>query len=93
MSQSVASTVSTLESLDTDVRAEVRRLGVDPLTDVDAVRRFARTAVHAHDQLSLSGVVRPVDDPEAVVDELVARVAGFGPLQGYLDDPRYALGL
>ena len=85
--QSVASTASTLEALDTDVRAEVRRRGVDPLTDVDAVRRFARTAVHAHDQLSLSGVVRPVDDVELMVDELVARVAGFGPLQGYLDDP------
>ncbi len=78
---------SALELLDADVRLEVRRSGVDPLTDVDAVRRFARSAVSAHDQRSLSGVVRPVDDPDAVVDELVARVAGFGPLQRYLDDP------
>lgn len=78
---------SALELLDADVRDEVRRSGVDPLTEVDAVRRFARSAVVAHDQRSLSGVVRPVDDPDAVVDELVARVAGFGPLQRYLDDP------
>ncbi|MDQ3481606.1 MAG: Flp pilus assembly complex ATPase component TadA [Actinomycetota bacterium] len=85
--QSVASAASTLEALDGDVRSEVRRRGVDPLTDVDAVRRFARTAVLAHDQLSLSGVVRPVQDAELMVDELVARVAGFGPLQRYLDDP------
>jgi pilus assembly protein CpaF len=78
---------SALELLDADVRDEVRRSGVDPLTEVDAVRRFARSAVVAHDQRSLSGVVRPVDDPDAMVDELVARVAGFGPLQRYLDDP------
>jgi pilus assembly protein CpaF len=76
-----------VELLDTEVREEVRRSGVDPLVDVDAVRRFARVAVAGHDQRSLSGVVRPVDDPDAVVDELVARVAGFGPLQRYLDDP------
>ena len=76
-----------LDSLDADVREEVRRHGVDPQTDVDAVRRFAQTAVRDHDQRSLSGVVRPVEDPDRAVDELVARVAGFGPLQRYLDDP------
>ena len=32
-------------------------------------------------------MVRPVDDADEMVDELVARVAGFGPLQRYLDDP------
>ena len=84
---SLADNASALDALDADVRGEVRRSGVDPLTDVDAVRRFARTAVIAHDQRSLSGIVRPVENPDAVVDELVARVAGFGPLQRYLDDP------
>jgi pilus assembly protein CpaF len=78
---------SAIDTLDADVRDEVRRRGVDPLVDVEAVRRFAVSAVRAYDQRSLSGVVRPVDDPERVVDELVARVAGFGPLQRYLDDP------
>ncbi len=76
-----------IDLLDSDVRDEVRRLGVDPLTDVEAVRRFALAAVQSHDQRSLTGVVRPVADPDQVVDELVARVAGFGPLQRYLDDP------
>ncbi len=81
------SSAAEIEQLDDVVRDEVRRQGVDPLTDVETVRRFAQSAVRAHDQRSLSGVVRPVDDPEVVVDELVARVAGFGPLQPYLDDP------
>jgi pilus assembly protein CpaF len=76
-----------LDALDAAVRDEVRRQGVDPLTDVAAVRRFAQTAVRVHDQRSLSGVVRPIDDPDRTVDELVARVAGFGPLQPFLDDP------
>lgn len=76
-----------LDSLDDDVRAEVRRLGVDPLADVEAVRQLASAAVSAHDTASLTGVVRPLDDPEAAIGELVARVAGFGPLQRHLDDP------
>ena len=82
-----------VELLDAEVREEVRRSGVDPLVDADAVRRFARSAVAGHDQRSVSGVVRPVDDPDAVVEELVARVAGFGPLQRYLDDPRMPVGI
>ncbi|MBA2774729.1 MAG: CpaF family protein [Nocardioidaceae bacterium] len=76
-----------IEALDADVRDEVRRSGIDPLTQVETVRRFAQSVVRAHDDRSLSGAVRPLDDPERMVAELVARVAGFGPLQAYLDDP------
>jgi pilus assembly protein CpaF len=82
-----------VERLDAEVRDEVRRSGVDPLVDVETVRRFARTAVAEHDQRSLSGSVRPVADRDAMVEELVARVAGFGPLQRYLDDPKVATGI
>jgi pilus assembly protein CpaF len=82
-----------VDLLDAEVREEVRRSGEDPLMDTEAVRRFARTAVDGRDHRSLSGVVRPVDDPDAVVEELVARVAGFGPLQRYLDDPSIAGGI
>src|SRR6476661_3100404 len=48
---------------------------------------MATTAVGAHDERSLTGVVAPVPDIDAVVGELVARVSGFGPLQPFLDDP------
>lgn len=81
------STPPAIDTLDADVRDEVRRSGIDPLTQVETVRRFAQSAVRAHDDRSLSGAVRPLDDPERMVAELVARVAGFGPLQAYLDDP------
>ena len=82
-----AVTTPAFELLDADVREQVRRSGIDPLTEVETVRRLAQSAVRAHDDRSLSGTVRPVEDPERVVAELIARVAGFGPLQRYLDDP------
>ncbi len=86
-SPGLADGAAALDLLDQDVRAEIRRRGVDPLTDVESVRAFARSAVRAHDQRSLTGIVRPVEDPERAVDDLVNRVSGFGPLQPYLDDP------
>ncbi|TYL50173.1 CpaF family protein [Nocardioides sp. BGMRC 2183] len=73
--------------LDAVLRAAVRREGLDPQHEVAAVRRIAGTLVREHDERSLTGVVAPVGDPDALVTELVARVAGFGPLQPLLDDP------
>lgn len=73
--------------LDQHVRDAVRRDGVDPQAESAHVRRIAEQVVRAHDERSLTGVVTPVADAEATIDELVARVAGFGPLQRFLDDP------
>lgn len=75
-----------VERLDEELRAVVRRDGIDPQNEVVAVRRLATGLVRAHDERSLTGVVAPVADSEALVAELVARVAGFGPLQPFLDD-------
>ena len=76
-----------VEILDARVREVVRRDGVDPQAEVGLVRRIAEETVRAHDERSLTGQVAPVPDQHAMVRELVARVAGFGPLQPYLDDP------
>jgi pilus assembly protein CpaF len=76
-----------IESLDAALRNAVRSEGVDPQRDAAVVRRLAGQVVAEHDQRSLTGVVPPVGDVDAAVDELVARVSGFGPLQRYLDDP------
>jgi pilus assembly protein CpaF len=76
-----------VEALDATVRELVRREGVDPQRDVDVVRRIADRVVREHDERSLTGMVSPVVDVEALVGDLVARVAGFGPLQVFLDDP------
>src|SRR3954451_16838843 len=75
-----------IETLDADLRAVVRAEGVDPQRDASVVRRLAARVVGDHDQRSLTGAVLPVLDPDAVIEELVARVSGFGALQRYLDD-------
>jgi pilus assembly protein CpaF len=79
--------VDLVGDLDQQLRAAVRREGVDPQLDAGRVRRLAEEVVRAHDERSLTGVVVPVPDPVGVVGELVARVSGFGPLQRFLDDP------
>jgi pilus assembly protein CpaF len=76
-----------VDLLDAQVREVVRRDAVDPLVDPGSVRRIAERVVSEHDQRSLTGAVAPVEDQCVVVEELLARVAGFGPLQRYLDDP------
>ncbi|CUR56660.1 Type II secretion system protein E [metagenome] len=76
-----------VRQLDGQVRERVRREGVDPQRESVVVRRIAEDVVRDHDQLSLTGAVAPVADDDVMVGELVARVAGFGPLQPFLDDP------
>ena len=76
-----------IESLDSALRAAVRTEAVDPQRDAVLVRRLAERVVADHDHRSLTGAVLPVGDHDAVVEELVARVSGFGALQRYLDDP------
>ena len=88
MSLTYAAThTETIETLDARLRETVRRDGIDPQRDAALVRRTARQLVADHDAASLTGAVLPVEDVDATVDELVARVAGFGALQRHLDDP------
>jgi pilus assembly protein CpaF len=68
------------------VRDLVRERRIDPRTDAEAVRRAAMEAVAEHESRSLTGAVRSLDEPELLVGQIVADVAGLGPLQQYLDD-------
>ena len=78
---------SLVQELTDDVREAVRQEGLDPQVDTSAVRRLAERAIDRHNDRSLTGVVAPVPDAAGVAAEIVARVAGFGPLQRLLDDP------
>jgi len=69
------------------VRERIRDEGVDPQSQAPRVRSIAESVTRAYDQRSLTGAVDPVDDVGGLVDELVARVCGFGALQQYLADP------
>lgn len=76
-----------IDELDSHLRERVRREGVDPQREAAQVRRMAEDVVRAHDDRSLTGAVAPIQNAPELVTELVARLAGFGPLQPFLDDP------
>ena len=78
---------SALDVVDGEVRELIRRRGVDPFTDPGTVRLLVRDVVADYSERSLSSALPPIADPETVVRDVLDRVAGFGPLQRYLDDP------
>jgi pilus assembly protein CpaF len=76
--------VATIES---DVRDLIRRSDLDPLLDVHEIRRVVREAVADYDDRSINGGMPRLDDLDAAIRSILDSVAGYGPLQQYLDDP------
>ncbi|WP_375002842.1 CpaF family protein [Aeromicrobium sp. CTD01-1L150] len=81
------SSVATGSGLSERVREVVRQRRIDPQREAEEVRQVALDVVAEHERRSLTGVVRSLDEPDRVVGQIVADVAGFGPLQPFLDDP------
>ncbi|WP_091067485.1 CpaF family protein [Klenkia brasiliensis] len=76
-----------LDLVDAEVRELVRRRGLDPAVDPAPVRALAREVVADYAERSASSSLPPLADPEGVLRDVLDRVAGFGPLQRWLDDP------
>ena len=76
-----------LEVVDSEVRELIRRRGLDPLADVDAVRLLVDEVIADYGDRALSSALPPIADPAALAKSVVNTVAGFGPLQPLLDDP------
>ena len=76
-----------LDVVDGEVRELIRRRGLDPFTDPAPVRVLVRDVVADYSERSLTSALPPIGDAESVVRDVLDRVAGFGPLQRYLDDP------
>src|SRR3954471_5531964 len=76
-----------LDVVDGEVRELIRRRGLDPFTEPGPVRMLVRDVVADYSERSLTSALPPIGDPESVVRDVLDRVAGFGPLQRYLDDP------
>jgi pilus assembly protein CpaF len=70
-----------------EVRELVRRRGLDPASDVGAVRRLVDDVIADYDDRSLTGSMPSLIDPAEVARQVYDAVAGFGALQPYLDDP------
>lgn len=73
--------------IESQVRDQIRKRGVDPVRDADAVRALVDDALAAWDEKALVGAVSPMDDRVATAKAVLDNVAGLGPLQQYLDDP------
>src|SRR3954449_1742495 len=78
---------SAVDLVDGEVRELIRRRGLDPFSDPGPVRVLVRDVVADYSERSLSSALPPIGDPEGVARDVLDRVAGFGPLQRYLDDP------
>ena len=71
-----------------EVQELIRRSGLDPARDGAAVRALVRDAVADYDERSLPWRYAAAGGPRRGGEGGVDAVAGFGPLQRYLDDPR-----
>ncbi len=74
-------------AIESQVRDQIRKRGVDPVRDVAAVRALVDDALAAWDERALVGAVAPVENRTALAKSVLDNVAGLGPLQQYLDDP------
>ena len=69
------------------VRERLRAERADPARDPEFAAHVARDEVRRHNDFALARGLAPIDDESACVREILANVAGYGPLQPYLDDP------
>lgn len=76
-----------VEIIDEDVRELIRRRGVDPFLDPGRVRSLVVEVVVDYEERAATSSLPPIVDREAAIRAVLDRVAGFGPLQRYLDDP------
>jgi pilus assembly protein CpaF len=73
--------------IEREVRELVRRRGLDPAHDIAAVRRLVDDVVADYDERVLGSSLPPLADRQRASREVYDAVAGFGPLQQFLDDP------
>ncbi|MFB9731082.1 CpaF family protein [Ornithinimicrobium kibberense] len=76
-----------VHALEEDVRELIRRRRLDPTKDELEVRDLIGEVLDEYDERALLGGLEPLGDRREVRRALLESVAGFGPLQPYLDDP------
>jgi pilus assembly protein CpaF len=76
-----------VEVIESEVRELVRRRGVDPVRDPERVRLIVSDVIADYGDRALSSSLPPVGDERQVARAVLDAVAGFGPLQRWLDDP------
>jgi pilus assembly protein CpaF len=79
--------VDAITVVEDEVRELVRRRGLDPAQDVTAIRRLVDDVIADYDERTLTGAMPALADRGTAARSVYDAVAGFGPLQPYLDDP------
>ena len=69
------------------VRERLRAEGTDPSRSREVATGVVRAEVRRHNDFALARGLTPIEDEARCVREVLAAVAGYGPLQPYLDDP------
>jgi pilus assembly protein CpaF len=73
--------------VDAEVRELVRRRGIDPVAEPTVVARLIDEVVADYLDRAVTSTLPPLGDVGAVSRSVLDAVAGFGPLQPFLDDP------
>jgi pilus assembly protein CpaF len=79
--------VDAISVVEDEVRELVRRRGLDPVVDGAAIRRLVDDVVADYEERTLTSALPTLVDRIAAARRVYDAVAGFGPLQAYLDDP------
>jgi pilus assembly protein CpaF len=80
--------VATAHSIvDAEVRELVRRRGIDPVGEPDVVARLVAEVVADYQDRAVTSQLPPLGDVVALSRGVHDAIAGFGPLQPFLDDP------
>ncbi|MFL6077642.1 MAG: CpaF family protein [Mycobacteriales bacterium] len=79
--------MTAVDVIDSEVRERVRRRGLDPARDPAAVRGLVDEVLAEYEDRALSADLPPVGDRRQLARIVFDAVAGYGPLQPFLDDP------
>jgi pilus assembly protein CpaF len=76
-----------LAIVEDEVRELVRRRGIDPVAEPAAVRRLIDDVISDYLDRAVTSALPPLGDVTQLARSVLDAVAGFGPLQPFLDDP------
>ena len=76
-----------LETIEAEVRELVRRRGLDPVASPEAARALVEEVIAGYATRVPATALPPLGDTARTARAVLDAVAGFGPLQRWLDDP------
>jgi pilus assembly protein CpaF len=82
----MATAVAAAEHIQLEVRELIRRRGIDPVADPRSARDLINEVINHYEERVSTSSLPPMTHRGQVTREVFDAVAGFGPLQRFLDD-------